>query len=100
MNDSRIYNEKECSDNNILKKTNITNNYEYRQYLQKNANNIISLNQINSFSNNKFENNNYILNNNINKDSKYGYSNSNLKNIYISREFLNKQLNNERFLIK
>ena len=91
--------------NNELKKSaNIKTNWEYRQYLTENADNIIKINQTQSCNNcgccpylesNLNNNNNndpylyntdcYVKNNNC---QPIGYENSDLKDLYLSREQL------------
>ena len=83
----------------IKKKNNITNNWEYHDYLIKNSNNIVKQNTDSALANccnyktqyiNKSMNNTPFLFTPSNiKNVPYGYSNSDLKNIYLSREKLN-----------
>tara|TARA_B100000424_G_scaffold269432_2_gene266370 strand:+ start:501 stop:860 length:360 start_codon:yes stop_codon:yes gene_type:complete len=83
----------------IKKKNNITNNWEYHDYLIKNSDNIIKQNMKSAVKNSCNYDTHYInsdMNNtpflftpsNI-KAVPYGYSNSDLKNIYLSRDKLN-----------
>ena len=88
----------------IKKKAGITNNSDYRLFLTKNADKIIELNQLESCNNcgccpyleSKLNNNNnnnpylyntdcYVKNNNC---QPIGYENSDLKDLYLSREQL------------
>ena len=83
----------------IKKKNNITNNWEYHDYLIRNSNNIVHQNMKSALKNccnydtpynNKSMNNTPFLFTPSNIQSvPYGYSNSDLKNIYLSREKLN-----------
>ena len=83
----------------IKKKNNITNNWEYHDYLIKNSNKIVNQNTDSALANccnyntqyvNKSMNNTPFLFNPSNiRTVPYGYSNSDLKNIYLSRDKLN-----------
>ena len=85
-------------DNILKKEANITNNNIYRQYLINNADKIIELNQLEAcnncaccpyYNNNKNTSNNPYLYNNCLSDIKpFGYEESDLKNLYLSREQL------------
>ncbi len=108
MNDGRQYTSYKSSvalDNIIKEKSNIKTNSNYRKYLQNNADNIIKNNQINAcnqcstcpYINNNIEilktnNNPYIFDNILSNDQPFGYENSDLKNIYLSRQKLQSQL--------
>ncbi len=83
----------------IKKNNNITNNWEYHDYLMRNSDNIMKQNMKSALKNCCNYDTPYINNNmnntpflfkpsNINSVP-YGYSNSDLKNIYLSREKLN-----------
>ena len=98
MNDGRIYKEDKLVDDYILKELKINNNYHYRQFLQQNANAVISKNQANYHGNKKYANNDqeYILGDYYQKDSPHGYLNSDLKNLYISKITMNNYLNMPR----
>jgi len=85
---------------NVLKtKLNIKNNSDYRHYLQTNADQIILNNQIVScnqcgynLNNNRtmnLNNNPYIFNSILSMEQPPGYENSDLKNIYLSKQQLN-----------
>ena len=88
-------------DRDLIAKSNITNNYEYRMFLTKNASNIINVNNMNICNNTSNcsadvinDKSPYIfkkLDNNIipNIDNI-----SDLKSIYLSREKLNSRLEN------
>lgn len=101
MADGRNYSNWETSANisNIIKiNNNIKSNWEYRNYLVNNADSIIKQNQIEACgeccSNNMFNNNStenytpYIYKSCSDKAKPYGYENSNLKEMYISRQEL------------
>ena len=85
---------------NILKtKLNIKNNSDYRKYLQTNADQIILNNQLvscnqcgynlNTKTSVNLNNNPYIFNSILSTTQPYGYENSDLKNIYLSKQQLN-----------
>jgi hypothetical protein len=99
MSDGRLYKEEKLNDEKIINNFNITNSYDYRRLLQSNANMIIDKNQLNYSGNHKYENTNYVFGDYLAKDSPYGYSNSNLKNLYLSRTLMDNQLNMPRFKI-
>jgi hypothetical protein len=91
MSDGRLYKEAYFIDNKLREKFNIKNNYDYRQFLQKNSNSLIDINQC-DLVNNK--------NTNVSDEKpKYGYKESDLKNIYLSRNFMNNKINGTRFHI-
>ena len=108
MDDGRqytSYNSSVALDNIIKEKSNVKTNSDYRKYLQNNADNIIKNNQINAcnqcsscpyINNNKeilkTSNNPYIFSNILTNDQPFGYENSDLKNIYLSRNKLQAQL--------
>ena len=85
--------------NNRIKKTaRITSNNQYRQYLIKHADKIIETNQFRSCNNvlacansskPKNSGDKYIFKSCSDKSTPFGYENSDLKNIYLSREQLN-----------
>ena len=94
-----------CGINNELKKAvGITNNYEYRQYLIQNADNIIGKNQMGACDNccacwENFKDRNaikspnkYLFTSCSDKTQPFGYQNSNLKNLYISSKSLQSRL--------
>jgi antitoxin component HigA of HigAB toxin-antitoxin module len=116
MSDGRGFSDyKACnlSDKKIKENANIKNNFQYRQYLQNNADTIIKNNQENAcfecstcnYLNNTNTNVNtnvntpYIFNYTISKDQPYGYENSDLKNLYLSKQKLNSVLNTPRIQI-
>ena len=89
--------------NSMIKQSaGITDNYQYRQYLIKNAENIIKSNSENStdqccFSKNvlhkkKPTNNKYIYESCSDSNQPYGYESSDLKNVYLTRRELQSQL--------
>lgn len=87
----------------IKNSQNINNNYDYRRYLQKNATNIIEHNKkyaheyncYYDYSNksNLSSGNPYVFTNSLDKSKPIGYSDSDLKNLYLSRQELNYKLN-------
>jgi len=99
--------------NKIKEKENITKNWQYRKYMIDNADNIIKQNQIEAcnqcntclYNLNNKESNSLIYNQNVSKNSNYGYDNSDLKNLYLSRHNLQSRmvtpvLTQEELLIK
>jgi len=102
MSDGRNYSNWETSasiSNNIKKNNNIKSNWEYRNYLVNNADNIIKQNQEEACgeccsnnnkkeSNNKENNSPYIYSSCSDKAKPYGYETSDLKNMYVSRQDL------------
>ena len=85
---------------NVLKsRLNITTNTDYRKYLQTNADQIILNNQLvacnqcgynlNTNKSMNLNNNPYIFNSVLATEQPYGYENSDLKNIYLSKQQLN-----------
>lgn len=84
----------------IKKRENITKNWQYRKYMVDNADNIIKQNQIeacdqcsvcvNNLNNNT--SNSLVYNNNVSKSTQYGYNNSDLKNLYMSRQNLQSRM--------
>jgi hypothetical protein len=91
MSDGRLYKEAYFIDNKLREKFKIKNNYDYRQFLQKNSNSLIDINEC-DLVNNK--------NTNISDEKpRYGYQESDLKNIYLSRNFMNNKINGTRFHI-
>ena len=94
-----------CAINNQLKKqVGITNNFEYRQYLIKNADSVIQKNQMGACDNccacweNFHERNavkcptKYTFKSCTDKTQPFGYQNSDLKNLYLSRKALASRL--------
>lgn len=87
----------------IKKAANINSNYDYRRYLQRNASSIMEHNKklahnfncYFTYENNKDLNlagNPYVFNNNLDKSRPIGYSDSDLKDMYLSRQQLNYKL--------
>lgn len=88
----------------LQKDAGITNNWNYRLYLQKNANIIMKYNHLEAitasgnnpttYNNNMSTNTSPFIFNSIHDQSKplYGYNNSDLKQSYLSREQLNSRL--------
>ena len=119
MTDSRLFSNYESSsqaDETLKQNSNIKTNSDYRRYLQTNADNIIKNNQLSACneSNSCFYNNKkisdtdlnyksntpYIFDNTLSKDQPYGYDESDLKNIYLSREELYAKMYAPRFEIQ
>jgi hypothetical protein len=116
MNDSRNFTEFEslpALDDKIKKSKNL-NNSEYRKFLQTNADMIIRSNQVAScnecsacpYINNPNQhtidsesNSPYIFKTILSNNQPYGYESSDLKNIYLSRQQLEAQLNAPKFAI-
>jgi len=84
---------------NLRKKTGIKQNWEYRKYLVDNADSIIRQNQENACdqcSNCKLDVDNsikypqapYVYNTQNESSQPYGYENSDLKNLYLSKQSL------------
>jgi hypothetical protein len=101
MSDGRNYSQWQPTaqiNNEIKKDANLNSNYDYRNYLTKNADSIIKYNQLQScnecgncyYNNSQQLNNNtpYVFNSCGDKSRPYGYENSDLKNIYLSRQEL------------
>lgn len=88
-----------CEANNRLKKfLKIETNYDYRQYLMKEGVNVIKSNRkealdqnkYNDFYSNELDNHNkYIFNGVQDNSQPFGFENSDLKNLYLSRQQLN-----------
>jgi len=86
--------------NEIKKNNNITKNWEYRKYMVDHADSIIKHNQISACNessvcihnlDNKVSNS-LVYNKNVSKSVHYGYNNSDLKNLYISRQDLQSRM--------
>ena len=108
MNDSRNLSNYEMGaslDNALKLKANIKTNLDYRKYLQNNADSIIKNNQLKAcdecstcpyYNNTSYNlertNTPYIFDSILSNDQPYGYENSDLKNIYLSRQQLDSQL--------
>jgi len=86
----------------IQKKSNITTNYEYRQYLTKNADKIIKQNQLSACNEccacwEQYKKvpytptSQYLYQSCTSGGQPYGYENSDLKNLYLSRFALESQ---------
>lgn len=96
-------------DNKLKNSANITNNSQYRRYLQTNADSIIKNNQLSACDeccNTPFFSNNsdgmvttkpYIFDSILSDNQPYGYETSDLKNVFISRQMLQAQLHTPRF---
>ena len=106
---SSVYNDKLLKENN-----NIKNNSDYRKYLQINAEAIIKNNQLNScnecsicpyYSNPSNltipinQKTPYIFDSTLSQDQPYGYENSDLKNLYLSRTQLDSQKHVSKYVI-
>jgi len=93
-----------CQVNDTIREdNNITSNYNYRQFLIKNADSIIKKNQINAcdaccgcweqYRKIPYTDaNNYLYKSCSDKGQPYGYENSDLKNLYLSRQALQSKL--------
>jgi hypothetical protein len=107
MNDGRNYSNWETesiTNQKIQHQAGIKSNWDYRQYLQKNAKQIMKFNNLefnnstgnipNSYYNNKSTNNSPFIFNSTHDKSRppVGYNNSDLKQNYLSREQLNARL--------
>ena len=103
MDDGNLYTDwnSACKSNNQLKKNaGITDNYEYRQWLINNSNSIIRQNQesanqdtcVNIFPKFTDRNSKYIFRNCNDTTKPFGYENSDLKNLYLSKEKLQEKL--------
>ena len=90
-----------CSlDEEIKKKINIQSNWDYRQFLTQHSNNIMKHNlklmcdgccKCSYNTNNEGENK-YLFTSCSDSTTPYGYQESDLKNMYLSRQSLNSQL--------
>jgi hypothetical protein len=114
MADGRNYSNYEAGaslDNKLKESANITNNSDYRKYLQSNADSIIKNNQLSAceccstpfFSNKNDEmtmTKPYIFDSILSDNQPYGYETSDLKNIFISRQMHEAQLHAPRFKIQ
>lgn len=115
MNDGRNNGSYEVGvslDNKLKKEANIENNSDYRRYLQINADNIIRNNQLSAcdecgmceYNSKKNENlkitKPYIFDSIISRVEPYGYENSDLKNIYLSRQMLESKMYGPRIVIE
>jgi hypothetical protein len=114
MDDSRLFSNYYSSvlnDSVFQNNKNITNNSDYRKYLQVNADAIIQNNQYISCieSGTTPSNNNsqplvtnqspYIFNSILSRDQPYGYETSDLKNIYLSKQQLDAQKHVSKYVI-
>ena len=112
MNDSRNISNYEFGaslDNKLKEQANIKNNSDYRKYLQKNADSIIKNNQLSAcneccaipyFSNKNVDltiTKPYIFDTILSEEKPFGYEESDLKNIYLSRQKLESQMHAPRF---
>jgi hypothetical protein len=105
MSDGVIYTDwnSACKSNDILKKqVGITNNYNYRQFLIRNADGIIKKNQIDAcerccgclenFGKQPQNTGKYIFKSCTDKTQPYGYEHSNLKSLYLTDTALQSRL--------
>lgn len=104
MNDGRLFSNYEaaCKTNNQLKKNlGITNNYQYRQWLIHNGNEIAKKNnelacddcsQCIKEASQAPKTQKYLYKNCADFSRPYGYENSDLKNMYVSRQAQNSKL--------
>lgn len=112
MSDSRIftdYSTEYTIENKLRNEMKIGNNTNYRHYLQNNSDKIISNNQLKSCNscsycqykdNTELPEKDYIFRENLLKNVNFGYNNSDLKNVYLSREKMNLELNLPSFYIE
>ena len=104
MSDGRLFSNYEaaCKANNQLKKNlGITNNYQYRQYLIHNGNQVAQKNsqlacaecsQCIKEAQQAPKTQKYLYKSCADRSRPYGYENSNLKNMYVSRQAQNSKL--------
>lgn len=105
MSDSRTYTNwrpEVLIDKQIKQENNLKNNSEYRKYLQNNALNIIKHNQLGAcnecgicpYQRSTYDNltQPFFYSNLLENNSPFGYSNSDLKNQYLSRDMLQSRL--------
>lgn len=104
MSDGRIYTsyQSDCkTNNNLIKKENIRTNFDYRQYLTRNANKIMNQNKQSSCNMCgvcqygyplHVQNDKYLFKSIQDNNQPYGYENSDLKNEYLSRQQLQSRL--------
>ncbi len=103
MNDGNLYTDwnPSCEMNEEIKKyAGIENNYDYRQWLIKNANYVTSVNKTSALKDscvykpqNKNKNTSkYIFSGCSDKSEPFGYEKSNLKNFYLSRKELESRM--------
>ena len=100
MSDRRLFTQFDpsCEENDKLKKSlQIQNNYDYRQYLIKNAESLMNKNRMACFmlnnnvkvgESNYVPRNKYIFNGVHDNNQPFGYEHSDLKNLYLSRQQL------------
>ena len=118
MDDGRNFTNYEATpslDKKIKELSNIKTNSEYRKYLQNNADQIIKNNQnqacnqcgvcffkkIDNTDNlNIKEGHPYIFDTMLSNDQPFGYEDSDLKNIYLSRQQLNSQKRAPRYILE
>jgi hypothetical protein len=101
MNDGRLftsYNPNTVMNNELKKINNINSNQNYKQFLQNNAMDIMKMNGENCqylnnttirFNENIKNGNPYLYHESFEKTQPYGYENSGVKNMYLSRQELN-----------
>jgi|TARA_B110000003_G_C16521139_1_gene485071 hypothetical protein len=86
--------------NQIIKEAGIKSNWQYRKYLMENADSIIKLNQVESCNqcctcpavygnHQQISNTPFLYKSCTDSSQPYGYENSNLKNLYLSKQQLN-----------
>lgn len=101
MSDGRLYRDwtPNCKTNDkIIEQNNITNNFEYRRFLQQNGTRIMKQNQMdacdrccscaNNIKHPYNHHNKYLYKSCTDKTVPFGYENSDLKNMYLSRQEL------------
>ena len=114
MDDSRlfsVYYSSVLNDEMLKRNNNIKTNSDYRNYLQINAQSIISNNQLNScnecsvcpyYNNTNLEikkNTPYIFDHTLSNFRPYGYETSDFKELYLSRQQLDSQKHVTKYII-
>ena len=103
MTDGRNYSDWQPNavvNNQIIKEAGIKSNWQYRKYLTENADSVIKLNQVEAcnqcctcpavYGNHRQIPNTPFLYKSCNDSTQpYGYENSNLKNLYLTKQQLN-----------
>tara|TARA_X000000950_G_C13893072_1_gene651680 strand:- start:967 stop:1350 length:384 start_codon:yes stop_codon:yes gene_type:complete len=106
MNDGSIFTSHKPSgsfNSAIRKAENINNNSDYRKYLQNNAVRIMDFNKQYAYNFNCYFDYNkktevvksgtpYVFTSKLDKNKPFGYNNSDLKELYLSKDQLNKKL--------
>lgn len=112
MSDSRIFTDYSTEftiEKKLKNEMKIDNNTNYRHYLQNNGDKIITSNQLKSCNScsycqylekSEVSEKDYIFRGNLQKNGNFGYGNSDLKNVYLSREKMNLELNLPTFYIE